>query len=244
MRQFALLVAGTLLFAIGTTAQETSQTSSLFLSPFGETSFQPNPTQTTTMSLSLASFSLTSPPPDSGPRPSASAAEPAPAEPPQVFGVKPTFAFQGYLGYTFLRFYEVPSTNVNTNGFNYSIVYFPALLKNWIGADGEFVLTLGSQYPYEARFLLGMGGARFRWAPTTRANIELWAHGLFGASHYVPQTPYGPQGAFGYEVGGGIDINARRRRYAYRFGADMIATHFFGTYQFSPKISAGFVYKF
>jgi hypothetical protein len=112
-----------------------------------------------------------------------------------------------------------------------------------VGADGEFVLTLGDQYPYQARFLLGMGGVRVRWAPFQR-NIEIWGHGLFGGSHFTPQTAYGPQGAFAYELGGGVDLNTHRERYAYRIGVDMVSTHFFSTYQFSPKISVGFVYKF
>jgi len=110
----------------------------------------------------------------------------------------------------------------------------------WDGTLGR----LGNQYPYQARFLLGMGGARVRWAPFTRTNIEIWAHGLAGASHYTPQRAHSSQGAFAYEVGGGIDINMHRWRYAYRIGADMVGTHYFGTNQFSPKFSTGFVYKF
>ena len=77
-------------------------------------------------------------------------------------------------------------------------------------------------------------GARVRWAPFTRTNIEIWAHGLAGASHYTPQRAHSSQGAFAYEVGGGIDINMHRWRYAYRIGADMVGTHYFGTNQFSP----------
>lgn len=179
-----------------------------------------------------------------GPAPAASATGSTPDPPQGVYGVKPNYDFQGYIGYTFFRFYELPSSTVNTNGFNYSIVYFPEKLKNWIGADGEFVLGLGEQHPYQARFLLGLGGVRARWAPLTRVNLEIWGHGLAGATHFTPQTPYGPQQAFAYEVGGGVDLNAHRWRYAYRVSADMVGTHYFGTYQLSPKISAGFVYKF
>jgi hypothetical protein len=263
MRQFVLLAATILLLGIGTCAQGTPQTSSLFISPFEDASapagaslpvakqfslapsssfskmsfdttpFNSTSFNATTVGASLESSSLAADP-DKG------SAEPTP---PQVFGVKPTYDFQAYVGYTFIRLYEVPSITTNTNGFNYSIVYFPQQLKGIIGADGEFVLTLGDQNPYQARFLLGMGGARVRWAPFSR-NIEIWGHGLFGGTHLVPQTPFGVQHAFAYEIGGGIDINTRRERYAFRVGADMIGTHYFGTYQFSPKISTGFIYRF
>jgi hypothetical protein len=243
MRQFFLLVAAVFLLGIGTKAQDTAQTFSLFASPFDQPIAQPAAPGSSAPSL-LPSSSLDFSLPEPVPSPPSSAAS-APPDPPQgVYGVRPVFPFQAYIGYTFVRFYEVPGTTVNTNGFNYSIVYFPERLKNWVGADGEFVAGFGNQYPYQARFLLGMGGARFRWAPFSHTNLEIWAHGLAGASHYTPQTPYGKQGAFAYELGGGVDINAHRWRYAYRFGVDMVGTHYFGTNQFSPKISAGFVYRF
>ena len=52
------------------------------------------------------------------------------------------------------------------------------------------------------------------------------------------------QAAFAYEAGGGIDINAHHQKWAYRFAGDMVGTRFFSTNRFSPKISAGIVYKF
>jgi len=248
MRRYFLLLAVVFLFGIGTNAQST-QTFSLFSSPFDSPITQPGTAAQPGTPAAPAKSWLASFPLDSttlgGWSSSAASPSSAPPDPPQgVYGVRPVYPFQGYFGYTFLRFYEVPGTTVNTNGFNYSIVYFPAQLHNWIGADGEFVLGLGDQYPYQARFLLGLGGARFRWAPFTRSNIEIWAHGLAGATHFTPQTPYGKQGAFAYEVGGGVDFNLHRWRYAFRVGADMVGTHYFGTNQFSPKISTGFVYKF
>jgi hypothetical protein len=161
--------------------------------------------------------------------------------PPQgVYGVRPSYPLQAYVGYTFLRFYEVPSTTVAMNGFNFGIVFYP---KSWIGADSEFVLTLGNQYPYQARFLLGMGGVRVRATPFQR-NIEVWAHALAGATHFVPQTAYGGQGAFAYELGVGADLDLAHPRYAIRVSGDAVGTTYFGTYQLSPKFSAGFVYKF
>lgn len=163
-----------------------------------------------------------------------------PADPPQgVYGVRENYSWQAYLGYTYVRFYEVPGITLNKSGFNYSLVCY---LKNWIGADGEFVATFGSQSGTSSHLLLGMGGARFRWVASR--GLEFWAHGLAGAADFTPQTPYGGQSALGYEAGGGIDINTRHRRWTYRVAADMVGTRFFGTYQYSPKISAGLVFKF
>jgi hypothetical protein len=243
MRQFALLVSAVFLLALCTPAQTDPQASLVpgvaIESTAGEASSSPGAASLAALPEWLTSSSSAAPyraaasssSDDSGP-----AADPAQV----VIGIRETYPFQLYLGYTFIRFYEVPGTAVNTNGFNYSIVFYP---KDWIGADGEFVLTLGDQYPYQARFLLGMGGARVRWRPFQK-NIELWAHGLVGATHFTPQTAYGKQGAFAYEVGGGADINTANGRYAIRAGADMVGTRYFNTNQFSPKISIGFVYKF
>jgi len=238
MRQFALLVSAIFLLGRGTPAQQNSQTFSLS----GSTAAETSPLPTAAYSMPLPAWLASSAPaaPSSTADFSSSSKESAAADPQVVIGVRETYPFQLYVGYTYLRFYEIPSKTISTNGFNYSIVYY---LKDWLGADGEFVLTLGDQYPYQARFLLGMGGARVR-ARLFRQNIEVWGHGLAGRSHFVPQTPYGGQGAFAYEVGGGVDLDTLNGRYAIRAGADMVGTHYFSTNQFSPKISVGFVYKF
>ena len=165
--------------------------------------------------------------------------QPAAAPQQDVQGVFQNFQWQAYLGYTYVRFWETPSVQVNTNGLNFGVVYY---FRDWIGADGEFVGTFGSQYGDRAKFLLGMGGARFRWSAPR--GLELWAHGLVGGSHYLPQTANGGQGALAYELGGGVDIAAGRRRWAYRFSADVVGTRYFNTYQYSPKFSAGIVFKF
>ncbi|HTU34148.1 MAG TPA: hypothetical protein VMF66_10140 [Candidatus Acidoferrum sp.] len=244
MRQFVFVLSAVFLLGISTSAQEASQNVPSSNFSFAEAAAPAS----TNISLGTNPFSA-SPAPSS----SSSSFELSPAEnaegtasaaadpPPQgVYGVRPTFNFEGYVGYTWFRFYEVPGTEVNMNGLNFSIQYYP---RSWIGADGEFVLTLGNQYPYQARFLLGMGGARVRMAPLRR-NVFIWAHALAGATHFTPQTAYGSQGAFAYELGVGADINLSHARYAIRAGADMIGTTYFGTYQLSPKISAGMVYRF
>jgi len=168
--------------------------------------------------------------------PSAAAA----ADPPQyVQNVHVTYNWQAYFGYTFFRFYEVPGTQRDTNGFNYSMVYY---FKDWFGVDGEFAATKTSQNAFNGWFLFGGGGPRFRWSGPR--GLELWGHVLFGYSHLTPQTSFGSQDAFAYEAGGGADINILRTRWALRIGADMVGSHYFRTYQYSPKAFAGVVYKF
>jgi hypothetical protein len=168
-------------------------------------------------------------------------AEPAPAAKPQrnVVGVYQEFPFQAYVGYTFMRFYEAPHMIKSLNGFDTSLSYY---FKSWIGADGEFFGAFGSQAGSSARLAFGAGGLRARWSAPR--GLEVWAHGLAGRTHFVPQTAFGPQGAFAYEVGLGVDATGHRQRLAYRLQVDMVGSKFFDTYQLSPKASIGVVYKF
>lgn len=163
-----------------------------------------------------------------------------PAAPPQgVEGVFQTYTWDAYIGYSFVRFYEVPGTVLNRSGFEYSMTYF---LKDWIGAEGEFSFGHGSLNGQGSRFVTGMGGVHARW--TAPRGLELWAHGLAGGAEISPRTPYGNQTAFAGEVGGGVDISSGHRRLAYRVAVDMVASRFFSTYQVSPKATAGIVFRF
>lgn len=174
--------------------------------------------------------------------PSSPAANSQDNQSPTVFGVFQNYNWQAAIGYTYLRFYIVPhpSTVENTNGLNLGIVYYPG--GQWIGADGELIATFGSLAGHTLKFAAGMGGPRFRWAAPR--GIEYWVHGLIGGSHFVPQTTLGNQGAFSYEAGGGVDIAVHHRRIAYRLQADLVGTRFFSTYQYSPKVSVGIVFKY
>lgn len=169
-------------------------------------------------------------------------ARPAPAPEPMpqsVEGIYPLLYWQASLGLTYRRFYELPGTAVNTNGFNISMAYF---FKEQLAAEGEVDAGFGSMNGTATQSAFGGGGLRVRVAEP-RA-IELWAHGLVGGAHFSPKTNFGGTGAFGYEVGGGADLKAHHEKLAYRVEADVIGTSFFGTYQLSPKISLGIVYKF
>lgn len=155
-------------------------------------------------------------------------------------GVYENFNFQAYAGYTFLRFYEAPHMIQSRNGFDLGMSYF--YNGGWFGVEGALTGGFGSQFGQRSRFLFGGGGPRFRWAGE-RA-LEYWGHVLVGGSHYTPQTAFGSQNAFGYEAGLGVDANAHHRRIAYRLELDMVGTRYFSTYQYSPKVSVGVVYKF
>jgi hypothetical protein len=163
----------------------------------------------------------------------------AAAEPQGVQGVFANYTVEVYGGYTYFRFYEAPHLAANMNGFNFSGVYYP---RDWVGLDGELAGTFGSQGGTSTQFFMGVAGPRFRW--TSRRGFELWAHGMAGGAHFSPQTPFGSQEAFAFEAGGGIDLSSRHKRFAYRVSADLVGTSYFSTYQLSPKISTGIVYKF
>jgi hypothetical protein len=161
-----------------------------------------------------------------------------PAAPQDVASVFETYSWQLYFGYSFFRFYELPHITQNMNGFNYGMVYY---FNNWLGAEGQFDATHGNQSGFSSWFVSGYGGPRFRWSAPRQ--IELWAHALIGYSHFTPQTAAGPQHALAYEFGGGADLPFHPR-WAIRVSGDAVGTRYFSTYQFSPKFSAGLVFKF
>lgn len=167
--------------------------------------------------------------------------EPA-AQRTNVQSVFETYKWQLYAGYAFFRFYARPNHTENMNGINLAISYYPT--ASWFGADGDIFGEFGSFQHQSSRFTSYLGGGRVRRRLASR-NIEIWGHGLVGLAKFLPQTALGGQTSLSYEVGGGMDIGfLPRRRFAYRVQADMVGTKFFNTYQLSPKISVGVVYKF
>jgi hypothetical protein len=170
--------------------------------------------------------------------PAAAPANP-PAEPQTVQGVFEKYNYDVYGGYTFYRFYEVPGVQSNMNGVNGSFVYW---YRDRIGPDVEVFASYGSQPGQNSWFAFYGVGPRVRWIKPK--GIDLWVHALVGGAYITPQTPYGGQAAFAGLAGGGVDLNGHHRHMAIRIAIDGIATHYFGTAQFSPKLSAGIVYKF
>ena len=236
MRDAAVLLGAILLFAAGAGAQGNIADSS-----------QPSagaPQLARPVLGSAQEWALAVAPPTGAGTAVALPASPEPRGPvpqqPGVQGVFQTFNWQLYGGYNFFRFYMVPGTTLNLNGFQIDMTYYPKSL--WVGPEGQLIGELGSYGGQTAKFAFAGGGPRFRWSKP-RA-VEVWAHGLVGYSHFRPQTIYGGQSSFGYEVGAGADVIAHHHRIAYRFGADMVGTRFFNTHQYSPLVTAGIVYKF
>ncbi|HTZ74565.1 MAG TPA: hypothetical protein VMB47_11635 [Candidatus Aquilonibacter sp.] len=167
-------------------------------------------------------------------------AQPAPDPPQYVRSVFQTYNWEAYFGYTFLRFYASPALTRNTNGVNLGVVYYPG--GKWFGVDTEALGTFGSLLNVTEKFVMAAGGGRVRWQGPR--GIEVWAHGLAGYSHFLPQTALGGQSAFAFETGAGVDLNLRHERWAVRLAGDMVGTSYFQTHQYSPKASAGIVIKF
>jgi hypothetical protein len=158
---------------------------------------------------------------------------------PSVLTARPAYIWELYAGYSFFNFYEVPNTTNLENGFDVTLDYFPH--AGWIGGEGDMQATFGHQLGCISKFVLAAGGVRLRWAGPR--GTQFFIHGLAGGAHYFPQTAFGSQNAFGYEAGGGVDV-AHGRRMALRGEVDAVGTRFFGTYQYSPKVSIGIVFKF
>lgn len=150
-----------------------------------------------------------------------------------------TYAWQLAANYTFFHFNEGGGFSPNSNGVIFTGNYY---FRDWLAGEGEIMGTWGSQAGFTSHFVFAGGGPRFRWS--LPRNLELFGHGLVGGAHFTPQTSLGSRNAFGYVLGGGVDVNAHHRRFAYRVGADMVGTRFFSSNQFSPRVYAGFVFKF
>lgn len=183
--------------------------------------------------------------PSNAPSANADAADPqgpTPQTQSSVQGVFPAYKWQGFLGYTFVYFNEGTNYSKPLNGFNMALDYYPH--TGAFGVEGEVTSTFGSQANHLAELWAGMGGARYRFAAPR--GTQIWVHGLVGGTKFVPQTAFGngDQTGLAYEVGGGIDIGAFNHRFAYRFSGDMLGTRVFGQNQFSPKVTAGIIFKF
>ncbi len=264
MRQVVLLLGTALIFATTAAAQTGSSTtqndssvnpafSATFGDPgdFGNTSTTPVTTTTTpsfTPGVSASPQLFASQPIFAGPDGlsaltpySLAASEPADSKP-RVYGVFKSYQFQASAEYSFLRMYVAshPEVTENMNGFNFGLNYYPG--GGWIAFDSEFMLEFGNLLGHTSHFAMIGGGPRFRWAGPE--GIEIWGHALVGFSHLSPQTAYGGMGAFAFQAGGGADFGPHNRRIAYRVQADLVGTRLFGTYQYSPRIAAGVVFKF
>ena len=174
---------------------------------------------------------------------SASSDSSAQQEPPSVYGVFQNYNWQIYAAYSLFRFYLVskPNTILTLNGLDVGIVYFVPKFT-WLGVEGQFIGEYGGFLGYTAKFGVGQAGLRYRWSAPH--GLVLWAHGLIGGTKFVPRTAYGSETALAYEAGGGVDVGAHHRRIAYRLELDMVGTRYFNTYQYSPRISVGVVFKY
>jgi opacity protein-like surface antigen len=244
MRYSAFLFGLVLLLSISSAAQTTAYNSVLLPSSYYAVPAAAD-APISSPSISLTPFSVIPTPATAPPLALASStplslslAPAAPPSPQDVTSVFQSYAWQVYGGYTYTRFFELPGITQNMNGFNFNVVYY---WKDWLGVDGEFAATHATQENVSSWLLFGGGGPRFRWS--AKKGIEVWAHALAGYSHFTPQTPAGSQHAFAYELGGGVDLPFKDR-WALRVGADALCTTYFSTHQFSPKASAGLVFRF
>jgi hypothetical protein len=234
MRHSAILFILVLSAAL-TAGAQSSVSTSLPLSP----AFNLDPASATPTGIRLTPFTAAADSSTASAAPAPLSLSLAPAPPPQdVTSVFQTYAWQLYVGYTFFRFYELPSITQNTNGFDINMVYY---FKNWVGAEGDLSASHSRQFDESSWFVFGGGGPRFRWS--ARRGLEVWAHALVGESHFTPQTAFGSQHAIAYTFGGGVDFPFKPR-WSLRAGADAVGSQYFSTHQWSPKASVGVVFKF
>jgi hypothetical protein len=158
--------------------------------------------------------------------------------PPPPVEYYPSYAFQGFIGFDFFRFYQIPGTRINLPGVYGSMAYF--LTKN-LGVEGVLAGGFGHQFGERAKMSFTGGGARYRYPVGYR--IEPFVHADFGFAHYVPQTANGGQGAIGILVGGGIDYRLKRW-ISVRAEGNAEFTRFFSASQINPVIAGGVVFNY
>jgi hypothetical protein len=233
MKFIPALFLGFLVAASGAGAQSNFGNSvSLVPSPFVAAASAPNVTFAPAASSSIPADLAA---PIASPEPA-----PSPAPMPQsVQGVFERYQSDIAVGYTFFRFYETPSDQLNGNGFNISGTYW---YHDWWGPDAEFFATYSTQPGVNSWVGLGAGGLRVR--KVMERGLDVWAHGLIGVAYLAPKAPYGDEWGGAAVLGVGADLNAHHRHVAYRLAVDAVGTHFFGVYQLSPKVSVGVVFKF
>jgi hypothetical protein len=249
---FSLSLFGMILLtAFNTGAQENVATSALSSSNLYATLAPPAPVSQNNVStfaltslISDTSFGAPAPlaqtvfMPGIFANPTPLAPSPAP-EPQEVQGVFENYAWQAYVGYTFVRFYELPSVAENQNGANASVTWY---YRDWLGFDIEALGAHGTLGGASSWTMFVGGGPRLR--TSLGRNLEVFGHALIGGAYFSPDTPFGSQGAFGYELGGGVDLKPNHSRFALRVEGDVLGTRFFQTNQWSPKVSAGVVFNF
>ncbi|MGB9070108.1 MAG: hypothetical protein WCC21_16180 [Candidatus Acidiferrales bacterium] len=218
MKQVAILGAVLLMMASAAQSQGNPASSQQFSSP--------------TAAFSLAAAVTADP----------GAGDPLPAEPaPQgVYGVLQNYNWQAYVGFSHISFYELPGVTGQLNGFNMSLVYYPHS-GHWAG-DGEFVTGFAPQDGVNTHLAMGLGGVRYR--VDVGHGLEVWGHGMVGGAHFYPQTAFGSQDAFAFDIGGGVDLNPHHKRLGFRGQVDWTPTLFFGTHQYNVRESVGIVYRF
>ena len=243
MRHVLFLLGLVLLVSGSSSAQSSSANPMLLAAPFsmsstGSVSVASAPAFSTTHALSPSVAFDAEAAPAANPFSSAPASAASP-DPQYVQGVFVNYAWQAYVGYTFFHFGDGHGISRNQNGVNWGIAYY---FNSWFGVEGEMFATHDSPGNVSSWFLFGGGGPRFRWLGPK--GIEVFAHGLVGYSHLTPQTAFGDQEAFAFEVGGGADFPTPFRRLALRVGADMVGSQYYHDNQYNPKAYGGVVFKF
>ena len=161
------------------------------------------------------------------------------AAPQEIKGVFGDYSTQVFVGFTYFPFYKVPGTVENMPGADISMAYY---LKYSVAADVEGFGAIGSNNGQATHFVFFGAGPRVRYV--TSRGPEFWAHVLVGFAHSGPETVFVNPTGFAFEAGGGVDFGQPHRRWVYRLQGDLVGTRLFGTYQYSPKVAAGVVFKF
>jgi opacity protein-like surface antigen len=169
----------------------------------------------------------------------AAAAQPAPRPVPPREG-ESFDRWQVGLAYTYVRFSSTP-LSANLNGINSSMAY---MFDRRLGVEGSVTTAFSTLLPgfanEHAKFLSYLGGLRYTWP---RRSYELWAHGLAGGVHMLPQLAGVGENGFAFAAGGGLDYPLTPGL-AVRVQGNWLGARLFSQTQNNFQIAAGFFIHF
>ncbi len=149
-----------------------------------------------------------------------------------------SYPWQVAVGYEYFRA-SASGATLNLHGFNTSLTRYSG---DWLGVEAGVGAAWGHTPDSQTVKLLWYGGGP-RLAYRRNSKLEPWVHGLFGGAHLFPQTAAGSTNAFGYLVGGGVDIKLSPRVF-WRVQGDFVGTHFFNQWQNNAQVASGLVFNF
>jgi hypothetical protein len=163
---------------------------------------------------------------------------PRPAPPYAASGEFEVYPWQVGLGYSFVHFRYINSTNINYSGLDTSVTYF---FNPYVGIEADLTTGFSSYNNIGAKFAFYGGGVRV--ARRSGRRWEPWGHATVGRANVFPQTAFKNSSGLAIQGGGGYDYRVTPRL-SFRAEGDWLHSRLFNTSQNNFKVVLGFAFNF